>query len=523
MDTLARLLTSCTVKPSKPFSMRSSWPAWSTRSSDARLRLCCGGRSSLSTGATDVDRAMRREYRSRTPLRRKYEHELDFGFSVDLRSALGTSWRRAMKVLGWTAALVLAGGSAAGCGGSSSGEGKGSGSGATGATVPAFAKNFAPPASGCGSFEGKLPADPQGVIAALPEAQKDALGGYSDFQGSTVKVLKSRWADWKPQGAGPHRVAGSWGQLVSDFQVQTVEQLKQQLKATKGVGQVDVRTTGSNLDIAQQLQQYNALVQTKPAVILLETPSPDSFNGPVQKAAAQGIPTVTLLSPVPVDGAVNIDSNNYLGAAETASYLTKVLGGKGNMLLVRALATASIDSQVATPWKRVIARCPGMKLAGEVFGAFSEAQAKSETLKWLSTHPQKVDALGAMPGESSGALQAFKQLGRPVPPASEIGLDKGFLGYWRTNDTAYDAAATSLTPVSAARATSNVIGRMLAGDGVKLNTLVGKTPLVTDANLGDWSDASWTLQTPGTVSGHPDDFLPAKDLDAFFTTTSKGQ
>src|SRR3954447_11320345 len=326
-----------------------------------------------------------------------------------------------MRVLGWTVTLAASAAFAAGCGASSS-TGSGGGSGATGAKVPAFAANFAPPASGCGSFAAKTPADPDGMIAALPKAQQEALGGYADYQGSTVKVVKSRWANWKPNGAGPHRVAVSWGQLVSDFHVQTVDQLKQQLKATKGVGQVDVRTTGSNLDIAQQLQQYNALVQTKPDVILLETPSPDSFDGPIQKAAAQGIPTVTLLSPVPVDGAVNVDGNNYLSAAEGASYLSKLLNGQGNVLLVRALAVAAVDSQVGTAWRRALTSCPGIKIPGEIYGAFSESQAKSETLKYLSTHPQKLDGVTAMPGESSGVLQAFKQVGRPVPPMAEVGM-----------------------------------------------------------------------------------------------------
>ena len=213
------------------------------------------------------------------------------------------------------------------------------------------------------------------MIAGLDQEHQAALGGYADFPGSTVKVLKSRWADWKPSHPGPYTVAVSWGQLVSDFQVQLVDNLKKDLADTKGVGGVEVRTTGSNLDIAQQLQQYNGLVQKKPDLIILETPSPDSFNGPVQKAAEAGIPTVTLLSPVPVDGAVNVDGNNYLAAAEGASYLTKVLGGKGNVLAVRALATAPVDSQVNAGWKRVIESCPGMKVAGEAFGAFTEAAA----------------------------------------------------------------------------------------------------------------------------------------------------
>jgi ribose transport system substrate-binding protein len=425
-----------------------------------------------------------------------------------------------MRVLGLAAACTAAAMVMAGCGSTASDEDAGPSGGSTGAPVPAFAKDFAPPASGCGSVEAKAPADPDGVIAALPQAQQDALAGYSDFEGSTVKVLKSRWADWKPGDAGPHKVAISWGQLVSDFQVQTIDQLKEQVGMAEGVGEVEARTTGSNLDIAQQLQQFNSLVQGKPDVIILQTPSPDSFNGPIQKAAAKGIPTVTILSPVPVDGAVNLDSNNYLGGAETASYLTKVLDGKGSVVLVRALAIAAVDSQVATAWKRVIKTCPGMKVAGEVFGGFSEAGAKSETLKWLGTHPAKLDGLAVMPGQSAGTLQAFEQVGREIPPGAEVGMDKGFLGYWRQNDKTYDAASTSLTPVSIARATADTVARMLAGDGVKLNTLVGETPLITDANLTDWADPSWTLKTPGTVSGNPDDFLPADELDAFFT--SKG-
>src|SRR3954453_3336736 len=237
---------------------------------------------------------------------------------------------------------------AAGCGSSSSSGSGGTGGGAKG---PAFAENFKVPASGCGSFPVKPPTDPDGVIAKLDQAHQQALGGYADFKGSTVKVLKSRWADWKPSHPGPYKVAVSWGQLVSDFQVQIVDNLKKDLGGYKNIGDVAVRTTGSNLDIAQQLQQYESLVQSKPDLIILESPSPDSFNGPIQKAAAQGIPTVTLLTPVPVDGAVNVDGNNYLGPAEGASYLSKVLGGKGNVLLVRALAVAAVDSQIATGWK----------------------------------------------------------------------------------------------------------------------------------------------------------------------------
>ncbi|HEY7629429.1 MAG TPA: substrate-binding domain-containing protein [Thermoleophilaceae bacterium] len=420
------------------------------------------------------------------------------------------------KAVRLTAAVGLAATAlaAGGCAGTKSASSTSSSSG--GAKVPAFAENFKPPASGCGSFPSKLPADPDGVIAGLDAAHKQALGGYADFPQSTVKVLKSAWADWKPSHPGPYTIAVSWNQLISDFQVQIVNSMKKDFGQDKNVKQLIVKTTGSTVDVGQQLQQYNQLVQSKPDLIILESPSQDSFDGPVQRAKALGIPTVTLLTPVPVDGAVNVDGNNYLGAATTASYVSKVVGGTGNFVQVRALAGAAVDAQTNEGWDAVARSCPGMKRGGEIFGGFSESLAKSETLKFLATHPQKVDMLAALAGESVGTLQAFKQTGRPIPPTAEIGMDKGFLGYWRQNQSTYHAASTSLPPVPAARVLHDVAMRMLGGQGVKLNTLVGPEPLITDANLDQWSEPSWTLATPGTVPGDPQSFMPSTFLDDFF-------
>jgi len=401
------------------------------------------------------------------------------------------------------------------CGGSGSSSSSGSG-GSTGAKVPAFAQNFKPPASGCGSFPTKQPADPDGVIAGLDAEHQAAMGGYADFPQSTVKVLKSAWANWKPSHPGPYTIGVSWNQLVSDFQVQIVNSMKKYFGQDKNVKQLIVKTTGSTVDVGQQLQQYNQLVQSKPDLIILETPSQDSFDGPVQRAKALGIPTVSLLSPVPVDGAVNVDGNNYLSAGTTMSYVSRLLGGKGSVVEVRALAGAAVDAQTNQGWDNVVKSCPGMKVAGEVFGGFSESLAKSETLKYLATHPQKVDGLTALAGESVGTLQAFKQTGRPLAPMAETGMDKGFLGNWRQNQSSYHAASTSIPPVAAARVLHEVAMRMLAGQGVKLNTLVGVEPVITDADLTDWADPSWTLATPGTVSGDPQSFLPSKFLDGFF-------
>jgi ribose transport system substrate-binding protein len=421
--------------------------------------------------------------------------------------------------LRWTAvvagAAALALGASA-CGGVRGASTDGTASTAAAAHVPAFAKNFQAPATGCGSFAAPAPADPDGVIAALPAAQRDALAGYTNFEGSTIKITASTWKDWKPTHAGPFTVAISWGQLVSDFQVQTYADLQSDLKQSPSVKQVLAKSTGSNLDIAQQLSQYNALVQQKPDLIILESPSPDSFAGPINKAAAQGIPTVTLLTPVGTKNAVNVDGNNYLGAGTTASYMSRVLRGKGSILIVHGIAGVAVDSQEVAAWKAVIKSCPGMKVAGEVYGQFSDAGAKSETLKFLATHPAKVAGAVEVASMAPGVMKAFQQSGRPMPVVPDIGLSKGSIGYWRQNQATYHNAATTLPPLPGAAATVEVALRMLAGQGVTINTVVGKTPLVTDANLDDWSQPGWTLDTPGAVPGTRDSFLPSSYLDGFF-------
>src|SRR4051812_38196521 len=252
----------------------------------------------------------------------------------------------------------------AACGGGSSG----TTTGPAASKIPPFAKDFRPPASGCGSFPTPTPADPDGVIAQLPAAQRTALGGYTNFPNSTVKVLSSRWKDWKPTHPGPYRASIIWGQLANDFQIQMVDGMKAGFQ--KAGMRVDVRTTGNNLDVPQQLQLYNAAVQSGPDVIVLQSASPDAFTGPVDAAGAKGIPTLTLNGAVPSKSAVNVDGNVYLSAGQMASYTAKLLGGKGNILYVQGVAGSSPDSQSTSAWDAVVKGCPGLhKLSGAVYGA----------------------------------------------------------------------------------------------------------------------------------------------------------
>src|SRR3954454_12373493 len=65
-----------------------------------------------------------------------------------------------------------------------------------------------PPASGCGSYTAKSPADPDGVIKEINNKEyTEGLTGYP------VPVRKSSYSDWKPKGDPPYTVGIVWNQM----------------------------------------------------------------------------------------------------------------------------------------------------------------------------------------------------------------------------------------------------------------------------------------------------------------------
>src|SRR5688572_20669871 len=125
-----------------------------------------------------------------------------------------------MSRLGVLPALVLCVGLASCAGGGSTAGGPAGKSG-----VPSFARNFEPPASGCGSYSAPMPADPEGALASLDAEHRKAYAGYFNYPQANGQILKSAWADWKPSHDPPYDVAIVFGPLTTDWQVQITNAL----------------------------------------------------------------------------------------------------------------------------------------------------------------------------------------------------------------------------------------------------------------------------------------------------------
>jgi ABC-type sugar transport system substrate-binding protein len=139
---------------------------------------------------------------------------------------------------------------AAGCGQTTS-----NGPAKVGRAVPVGA-----PASGCGSFARPAAQDPDGVLAGLSAADRAAYAG--------LPVRRSAWNDFKVSHKPPYSVGIVWPGLVNPFISDALRNLEADLKATGLIGSIRVSTTGSNVDIPQQLQQMQQEIVRKPDLMI---------------------------------------------------------------------------------------------------------------------------------------------------------------------------------------------------------------------------------------------------------------
>ena len=422
-----------------------------------------------------------------------------------LREIRPRQWRGGLICVAMVAASI----GVAACG-SSSGSSGGSFTAAAGAPYV----SQTPPKSGCGSFDMPAVKDPDDVVAGLPKSTAAAYRGFQE------PVSKSPWQSWKPKSGPPYSVGVVWGQLTTDFQITATKNVVKRLKESPLVGDVSLKTTGSNFDIAQELQLFNDMINRHPDIIILEELQPAAFEAAIDRAARLNIPVIVPLDHMESKNAVGVQYNLFSTSALASSMMVRQMGGKGNIFWMHALAGVGFENQAAAGVKDVLKNCPDVKLLGEGYGAFTVAGAKTETLKLLATHPQKIDAVYSTSNMAPGIMSAFEQSGRPMPLVVDKDAMKGSLGFWLNNKDKYHGIAMGFDAANFGSISANVALRMLEGQGVKLTDILGDSPFIPEQNLGKWTTKDAGLSTPGEATGPPGNFATDEQLNAYFVNGS---
>ena len=403
------------------------------------------------------------------------------------------AWRLAVAV-GLSGAVAL--GTAA-CGSSSSSSNN-SAAAAAPASSPATASASTPastsssPTGSCGTATFKKPQDPDGAFAKLSKSVQEAYNGYE------YPVYASKWTTWKP--SKPITVGISWDQPTNDFAAGTLATVENAVKAMPGVTKVVAQASASPTDIPGQIQQFESLLQQKPTMIIFSGTEGQPFVPLVEKAAKEGIPTISVLATVNSPDTVSVVPNTYLAALQTTEQVVKDVGGKGNALIVQGIPGLSINTDALNGIHAVLTNCPNIKVVGTLTGQFQPSVAKAQTISFLGTHPETVNAAFASGGVASGIISAFQQTGRSAPAITEQSVTKATLGYWSAHSSSFKAAATYGGASAFGQLVVMTARNMLAGDGVKVSSVVQPQPLVTSKTLSQSTGQGWSISTPGTAS-----------------------
>jgi len=183
-------------------------------------------------------------------------------------------------------------------------------------------------------------------------------------------------------------------------------------------------------DVSKQLSQVQNFIANGVDAIIVN-PVDTSATGAITKAAADaGVPLVYVnREPIDVDKlgpkAAFVASNEAESGTLEAKQICKLLGGKGNILVIEGVLSNQSAVQRTKDVHEVLSTpdCTGIKVVAEQTANYDRTQGQNLMTNWLSKGMQ-FDAVVSNNDEMAiGALQAMKSAGVDTKKAIVGGVD----------------------------------------------------------------------------------------------------
>lgn len=182
-------------------------------------------------------------------------------------------------------------------------------------------------------------------------------------------------------------------------------------------------------DRDQQIQVVENFMTRRVSGIVLAPLDSRALVKPVANAVASGIPVVIMDSDLNSDKHVSfVATDNYKGGALGAERLASLLGGKGNVILLRyAVGSASTEARENGFLDTIKSNYPNIKIisADQYAGATREtAYQASQNL--LNRHGRNVNGIFCVNENSAvGMAKALRDIGKAGGQVKMVGFDAG--------------------------------------------------------------------------------------------------
>jgi ribose transport system substrate-binding protein len=235
-------------------------------------------------------------------------------------------------------------------------------------------------------------------------------------------------------------------------------------------------------DPALQTPIVNAVVAANPTGLLIAPTNSKALQGPVNAAIAAGI-KVGLVDTTLDDTSkvlTSIATDNAAGGAAAADALAKLIGEKGEVMVIAFQAGASTSDQRQKGFEAELKKYPNIKYVGFQISNNDPAKAAAEVSSTLAAHPDLAGIFATNDRSAEGAATGLRNANK-VGEVKVVGFDAGPSQVKQLEDGLVQALIGQ-SPYQIGVEGVDAIAKSLKGENVEHKVTTG-TVTITKENL----------------------------------------
>ena len=270
------------------------------------------------------------------------------------------------------------------------------------------------------------------------------LGVYSLGMAQPAEVVKKNGLIMKTHGlvmntpsmeknykkAPPYIVGFSNIGVFNSWRQQTAREIDAAVELHKDLIKEYIHTD-ANGSIPKQIADIQDLMAKGADIIIVTPTSPTALNPVLEKAYAKGIVVIVFNSNAFTE---NVTAKLFINQWEFGrlggEWLAKALNGKGKIVALSGLAGNTVTELRFGGAKYVFDQYPDIEIVGRAYGNWAYDKGKVAMENLMAAHPQ-IDGIWSGGGAMTrGAIDAYKEAGKPLVPMSSE-ANNGFLRQWK--------------------------------------------------------------------------------------------
>jgi len=170
-----------------------------------------------------------------------------------------------------------------------------------------------------------------------------------------------------------------------------------------------------------QLKEFQKVLESKPAGILVSVTRPELLQDAINSAVAQGIPVITVDSDAPNSKRVMfVGTDNFRAGGESGKRMGEILKGQGQVVMVTIPGQFNLDER-ARGVTEALKKYPGIKVA-QTIDDNGDPRVANDSISALLKAKAKIDGIICLEASGgSGAAEALHRVDAKIPI---VGFDK---------------------------------------------------------------------------------------------------